>query len=179
MTPDAPPPEPDRRSILIVEDEEITRTIVVRYFEAAGLKVHAAETGAEALAILRTYGREIDWLFTDIQLPGEISGWIVGAEFNLNHPLRPVIYATASARHASSQAAGSVFIQKPYSPRDVFAVFRELDGRAAAMSDLVQPYFPPKPPLRPRKASAEDRSDQDASAVVARTMAPTASRLDP
>src|SRR5215204_2112451 len=92
-----------RRSILIVEDEEITRTITVRYFEVAGLLVHAAESGEEALAILRSHGAGIDWLFTDICLPGVISGWIVGAEFNLNHPLRPVIYATASADQASAQ----------------------------------------------------------------------------
>jgi CheY-like chemotaxis protein len=130
-----------RRSILIVEDEEITRAIIVRYFEAAGLHVHAAESGEEALAILRDHGTAIDWLFTDICLPGAISGWIVGAEFNLNHPLRPVIYATAQAEQASAQAAGSVFIQKPYSPKTVFEVFQNLDARAAAVSDLFRPYF--------------------------------------
>lgn len=131
----------DQRSILIVEDEEITRTIMVRYFEVAGLTVHAAETGEEALSILRTHGPAIDWLFTDICLPGAISGWIVGAEFNLNHPLRPVIYATASAEQASAQAAGSVFIHKPYSPKDVFEVFQDLESRAAAISDLFRSYF--------------------------------------
>lgn len=122
------------RSILIVEDDPITRSIVTRYFEVAGLHVHAAESGEEALAILRAHGPAIDWLFTDICLSGGISGWIVGAEFNLNHPLRPVIYATASAQQALAQAAGSVFIQKPYSPDDVFRVFRDLERRADAMS---------------------------------------------
>jgi two-component system, OmpR family, response regulator len=131
----------DQRSILIVEDEEITRSIIVRYFEVAGLNVHAADTGEEALAILRNHGTAIDWLFTDICLPGAISGWIVGAEFNLNHPLRPVIYATASAEQASAQAAGSVFIQKPYSPKDVFEVFQDLETRAAAISDLFRSFF--------------------------------------
>jgi CheY-like chemotaxis protein len=151
MAPNSALHDSSPRSILIVEDEAITRSIIVRYFEAAGLTVHAAETGAEALAILRTYGREIHWLFTDICLPGEISGWIVGAEFNLNHPLRPVIYATASAEQASSQAAGSVFVQKPYSPKDVFAVFQELEKRATAMSDLVRPYFPAEVPSRSQR----------------------------
>jgi two-component system, OmpR family, response regulator len=136
-----------QRSILIVEDEEITRTITVRYFEVAGLLVHAAESGEEALAILRSHGAGIDWLFTDICLPGVISGWIVGAEFNLNHPLRPVIYATASADQASAQAAGSVFIHKPYSPKEVFEVFQDLETRSAAMAELFHPYFD-RPPER-------------------------------
>jgi CheY-like chemotaxis protein len=126
------------RSILIVEDDAITRSIVTRYFEVAGLRVHVAESGEDALAILRAHGAAIDWLFTDICLSGGISGWIVGAEFNLNHPLRPVIYATASARQAPAQAAGSVFIQKPYSPEDVFRVFRDLERRADAVSAAFQ-----------------------------------------
>jgi CheY-like chemotaxis protein len=134
-------PSSGQRSILIVEDEAITRSIIVRYFEVAGLRVHAAETGEEALAILRNHGTAIDWLFTDICLPGVISGWIVGAEFNLNHPLRPVIYATASAEQASAQAAGSVFVQKPYSPKVVFEVFEDLEVRAAAVSELFRSFF--------------------------------------
>jgi CheY-like chemotaxis protein len=131
----------DQRTILIVEDDPITRAIVVRYFEMAGLRVFQAESGEDALGILRARGRAIDWLFTDIVLPGEISGWIVGAEFNLNHPLRPVIYATASAERGREQAAGSVFIQKPYSPKDVFAVFRDLEKRAAEMADIFRPFY--------------------------------------
>jgi len=131
MSGDSPIPS-QSRSILVVEDDAITRSIVVRYFERAGLQVHAAESGEEALAILRTHGRAIDWLFTDIRLSGAISGWIVGAEFNLNHPLRPVIYATASAPSGLAQAAGSVFIRKPYVPQDVFRVFEDLERRATA-----------------------------------------------
>jgi CheY-like chemotaxis protein len=141
MPSDAGAAPSNRRTILIVEDDDITRIVIVRYFEVAGLQVFAAEDGAEALEILRRHGRGIDWLFTDINLPGEISGWIVGAEFNLNHPLRPVIYATASAEQAYVQAAGSVFIQKPYSPKDVFAVFQELESKAAAVSDAVRPFL--------------------------------------
>jgi two-component system, OmpR family, response regulator len=141
MLPDPSAAAPSRRSILIVEDDPITRAIIVRFFEVAGLAVHAAETGAEALSILRDQGSAIDWLLTDIHLPGEISGWIVGAEFNLNHPLRPVIYATASAEQTLVQAAGSVFVQKPYSPSEVMAVFRDLEARAAAMSEAVRPFL--------------------------------------
>jgi CheY-like chemotaxis protein len=133
------PSPTDQRSILIVEDDAITRAILARYFEVAGLQVYAAETGEDALAILRAHGPAIDWLFTDIRLPGAISGWIVGAEFNLNHPLRPVIYATASAERVSAQAVGSVFIRKPYSPMDVFTVFQELESRAVAASDAFRP----------------------------------------
>jgi CheY-like chemotaxis protein len=137
------PPQTDPRSILIVEDDAITRAILARYFKAAGLKVYATESGEEALTILRAHGPAIDWLFTDIRLPGAISGWIVGAEFNLNHPLRPVIYATASAERVSAQAVGSVFIRKPYSPMEVFAVFQDLENRAAAVSDTFRPLTHP------------------------------------
>ena len=33
------------------------------------------DAGEEALSILRDRQQEIDWLFTDIRLPGVIDGW--------------------------------------------------------------------------------------------------------
>ncbi len=37
----------------------------------------------------------IDWLFADIRLPGAVDGWVVGSEFRLTHPFRPIVYASA------------------------------------------------------------------------------------
>src|SRR5215211_4094807 len=78
---------PDHRTpILVVEDEPITREILVRYLERTGFVTHSCSTGEEALSILRPDGAGIDWLLTDINLPGCIDGWVVGAEFHLMYP---------------------------------------------------------------------------------------------
>jgi CheY-like chemotaxis protein len=97
----------------------------------AGYEVLSAETGEHALMLLREWGERIDWLFVDIRLPGVIDGWIVGSEFTLNHPLRPVIYASAYAPDSSRQVAGSVFMPKPVSVTKIVATFKELMARYA------------------------------------------------
>jgi len=126
-----------RNSVLVVEDDLVTREIVIRYLDQAGFITYAATTGEEALAILRREGPRIDWLFTDIVLPGVIDGWIVGAEFHLSYPLRPVVYATATAERSRSQAFGSLFVLKPYSPASIVALFRKLADGTGNLNPLA------------------------------------------
>jgi two-component system, OmpR family, response regulator len=69
----------------------------------------------------------IDWLFTDIRLPGCIDGWRVADEFRLTHPFRPVVYATAYAPgETRPQLHGSLIFRKPYRPAEIVAAFRRL-----------------------------------------------------
>ena len=114
------------RTILVVEDEPITQEIVTRYLERSGYRVLRADCGEDALQILRREGGAIDWLLTDIHLPGVIDGWVVGAEFHLSYPLRPVIYTSALTPGASRCPAGGVYLPKPYSPALVADVIGRL-----------------------------------------------------
>ena len=113
-------------SILLVEDEPLTRQVTARYLAQAGFQVEVAETGEEALEFLRGDGHCVDWLLTDINLPGAINGWVVGAEYHLNHPLRPVLYVSAFASPSSPQPADGVYISKPYSPAMIVDTIRNL-----------------------------------------------------
>lgn len=109
--------------VLLVEDEPIVRTMLTGYLRKAGFAVLTADDGEKALAIMRSSTTRLDWLYTDIKLPGSIDGWIVGAEFHLMHPLRPVVYATASAPQSRAQTAQSIFIRKPFDPQVVVDFF--------------------------------------------------------
>jgi two-component system OmpR family response regulator len=122
-------------SVLLVEDEPITRTVTARYLHQAGFVVHMAENGEEALGLLRRKDLSVDWLLTDINLPGIIDGWIVGAEFHLTHPLRPVIYASAFAAPVTARPSGGVFVSKPYSAATIVDVIEKL----SAGDDLDDP----------------------------------------
>jgi CheY-like chemotaxis protein len=126
------------RTILVVEDEPITQEIVVRYLERAGYSVIAASCGEDALQVLREEGGAIDWLLTDIHLPGVIDGWVVGAEFHLSYPLRPVIYTSAFSPGASPCLAGGVYLPKPYSP----AMVADVIGRLSSQ-DLTRDFRTP------------------------------------
>ncbi|MDQ4136419.1 MAG: response regulator [Pseudomonadota bacterium] len=143
---------PGARRILVVEDDVVLRDMLVRGLQKSGYDVLSAETGERALALLREWGEGIDWLFVDIRLPGVIDGWVVGSEFTLNHPLRPVIYASAYAPDFSRQVAGSVFMRKPVKVREIVAAFQELTARyetqlsESAGLRMAQRAAPAQPP---------------------------------
>src|SRR3712207_5029679 len=115
-------------TILVVEDEPLVRDLLVTELEEVGYKVVAVDAGEEALAILQDRKQQIDWLFTDIRLPGVIDGWRVADEFRLTHPFRPVVYATAYAPEQPRQLQGSYFFRKPYRPAQIVAAFRRLSA---------------------------------------------------
>ena len=82
-------PHPSGPCVLVVEDNETLLETITAVFEKQGLSVLSATTGEDALALLRERGAAVDWLFTDVRLPGGIDGWRVAEEFRFAHPFRP------------------------------------------------------------------------------------------
>jgi hypothetical protein len=76
-------------------------------------------------------GAGIDWLLTDINRPGCIKGWVVGAEFHLMYPLRHVIYTSTCAPALKSNMAGGVYVPKPFSPAKIVEVVQQLTDQDA------------------------------------------------
>lgn len=113
------------RTVLLVEDESILRTIMVEELVFAGFRVLEAETGEQAVDLIREHGAEIGFLFTDIRLPGVLSGWNVAFEFRFLHPLRPVVYATGYSPE-QDQVSGSILLRKPYRPEQVVEALKKL-----------------------------------------------------
>ncbi|MGA7868017.1 MAG: ATP-binding protein, partial [Stellaceae bacterium] len=60
-------------TVLVVDDDEIVRTTVASMLEDLGYTVLLASNGREALALLEKRGN-FDLLFTDVVMPGAISG---------------------------------------------------------------------------------------------------------
>jgi CheY-like chemotaxis protein len=103
---------PDTPSILVVEDEDMLREVVVEALEAAGWATHGSATGEDAVGLIDRLPR-LDALLTDIRLPGAVDGWAVAERFRARHERGAVIYATAfSATH--TPVSGSMFFRKPY-----------------------------------------------------------------
>ena len=113
--------------ILVVEDEPIFHSLVVKVLERAGYKTVSAHNGEEALSMLRRPDEQIDWLLTDIRLAGVIDGWVVGSEFHLRQPFRPVVYMSGVEKDVGSRRSeNSVFLPKPFDNRDLVDTFRRL-----------------------------------------------------
>ncbi|MDB5738967.1 MAG: hypothetical protein JWP16_7 [Alphaproteobacteria bacterium] len=97
---------------LVVEDEWLLRMHLVDELTDAGWQILEAGTGEEALAITDSEPR-IDFLITDIRLPGIVDGWGVAERFRAVHAGAPVIYVSANPDLLTRRAPGSLFFGKP------------------------------------------------------------------
>jgi DNA-binding response OmpR family regulator len=115
-----------RTRLMLVEDDPDLHELYARVARRQGYDVLSAYSGEQALSLLRA--QETDWLLTDIRLPGPIDGWVVGSEFSLTHPLRPVIYMSAVEPDSSRRTAISLFLQKPVMISDLITTFRRMSA---------------------------------------------------
>lgn len=122
--------EAGQPGVLLVEDEALLRLTVAEALQDRGFKVVEAANGEEALQILRERSGDIDWLFTDIRLPGAINGWHVAFAFRFIHPLRPVIYATGWSQDLPPSVAGSLVFRKPYDLDEILEALQTLSKRS-------------------------------------------------
>ncbi|MDR0562507.1 MAG: response regulator [Spirochaetaceae bacterium] len=79
QTPEPPKEEPEQanfkgRRILVVDDIEINREILVSLLEPTLLEIDSAATGAEAVELCRKYPDRFDLIFMDVQMP-EMDGF--------------------------------------------------------------------------------------------------------
>jgi DNA-binding NtrC family response regulator len=106
-------------TILVVEDDALTRLVISDYLQECGFQVYGAATVPEAIDILQSAGSRIDLVFSDIRLPGEMDGIHLARWVNENRAGLPVIVTSGDA--ARSEAARELchsenmsFFAKPY-----------------------------------------------------------------
>jgi PAS domain S-box-containing protein len=67
---DDEPPTGDGESVLLVEDEDAVRQMLLRQLDNAGYRVRAAASPLEALEVFTADPRSFDMLLTDVVMPG-------------------------------------------------------------------------------------------------------------
>jgi CheY-like chemotaxis protein len=122
-------------TILIAEDDPFVRSAVIRRVEALGYRVVAAVNGKEALQQLRA-DSSIDMLFTDIVMPGGMSGWELADQAQRIRPGLPVLFTSGYALETLVEQgrahAQAIVLTKPY--RKVELAQRLRDALAAAVA---------------------------------------------
>ncbi|HKA78290.1 MAG TPA: response regulator [Pseudolabrys sp.] len=120
-------------SVLVVEDEVLISNLVADALSASGFVVHEVTTADEALRYIDS-GADIDVLFTDVNLPGDMDGAELATRARELRPEMPIVYA--SGRFKLSDIAPlvsrSLFMAKPYDPADVCALLTRLTGGGPA-----------------------------------------------
>jgi DNA-binding response OmpR family regulator len=128
------------QTILIVEDEFAIREVVRKYLELEGFAVLEAESGIQALALLREQAVEL--LVLDIMLPG-LDGFTITRAIRSTSDYgslmldnsTPIIMLTARGeendRLAGFQLGVDDYIVKPFSPRELVARVKAVLRRSA------------------------------------------------
>jgi len=120
-------PMPTGANILVVEDEALIGEMVVDALEQQGFGVVLVSNAADALRHVQS-GAQVDALFTDIHLPGEMDGSELASRVRSLRPDMPIVYASGQWRPAEREhlVSRSVFLPKPYDPRDAGSLLLRL-----------------------------------------------------
>ena len=116
-----------RTNVLMVEDELLISEMISGILCENGFDVHAVTNGATALRYLDD-GREVDVLFTDINIEGRMDGSMLAKQAHEGRPEMPIVYC--SGRYSASALAPlmsrSLFLKNPYNLADLCTLLAQL-----------------------------------------------------
>jgi CheY-like chemotaxis protein len=114
-------------TVLVIEDDDDVRTYSVETLRELGYRVIEAHDGPSGLSLLERQSH-VDLLFTDIVLPGGMTGAQVAAHARKLRPELKVLFTTGYARnaivHRGRLDRGAQLITKPFSHAELAAKVR-------------------------------------------------------
>lgn len=113
--------------ILVVEDDERVRRVVVARLTKAGYSVLESQDAANALELLST-SEPIDLLFTDIIMPGGMTGDELASKAVLLRPGLKVLFTSGYAEPgiANRSLPTASWLKKPYTAQELSIRLRQL-----------------------------------------------------
>ncbi|WP_247870001.1 PAS domain-containing protein [Methylophaga sp. SB9B] len=132
-TADNPPalpiqPKTGKEHILVVEDDDLVRSYVISQLEFIGYQVISASNGQEAMEIIQS-DAHIDLLFTDVVMPGGISGRDLSDKAQRIRPQLKVLFTSGytenSIVHHGRLDPGVMLLSKPYSRDELSTKIRQ------------------------------------------------------
>jgi len=127
----APPAEVHgTETILVVEDKDAVRMVLQAVLERFGYQVVLAQDGPDALARWAEHRERIALLFTDVMMPGGLTGKDLADRLRADRPDLKVVFCSgydANILDAEAlQAAGTRFLTKPFDLARLTQVVREV-----------------------------------------------------
>ena len=121
-------------TILAVEDDPKLQRLTRRLLAREGYSVLEAGDGAQALATWAAHRDEIDLLYTDMVMPGTLSGLQLAQRFQEEKPgLKVIITSGYNTDHVDLEAvaaASIVYLPKPCEPEVLLETIRRILGPA-------------------------------------------------
>jgi PAS domain S-box-containing protein len=124
-----------RETILVAEDEDALREMVVQVLKIQGYTVLEAASGRHALEVWEQANRPVDLLLTDMVMPGGIMGSDLAERLSRQCPHLKVIYTSGYSPGMAGKDASLLearnFLPKPYSIGKLAQFVRECLDTAA------------------------------------------------
>lgn len=118
-------------TVLLVEDDEIVRSLIREILKDHGYQVLEAADGTTALSIFEIYKAKINLLLTDIIMPGMSGGELRDRAVEMRPDIK-VLFISGYTDDSLSQSgilnSGATFLEKPFTPDDLAQKVREVLG---------------------------------------------------
>jgi CheY-like chemotaxis protein len=102
---------------LVVEDDDIQRSMVALLLEECEMKVIECESGEDAVRILQDAGLDLSLVYADAHLPGKMSGTELAQLAKQRFPKLHVV--VSSGDPSVKLPRGATFMPKPWRPLDL------------------------------------------------------------
>jgi two-component system cell cycle sensor histidine kinase/response regulator CckA len=106
-----PPPQPNTRVVLVIDDEDLVRDVVARMIEDLGYGALTAADGATGLAMLEA--NPIDAVLVDMTMP-RMNGRDVIEQLRARRPNLPIILCSGFDRDGHGPVHADAYLPKPF-----------------------------------------------------------------
>ena len=124
-----PLPKGKEELILVVEDNELVRSLMTRELTRAGYRVMTAEDGLEALSLYNNASEAIDLILTDLSMPRMGGAELIRTLRKKDPATKALIvtgYNDGSSIGGSELLEGVPVLQKPYLREELLLLVSDL-----------------------------------------------------
>jgi PAS domain S-box-containing protein len=151
-------------TILVVEDDDLVRGFVIAQLHSLGYRTAAAADSRAALEYVDS-GQPFDLLFTDVVMPGGMTGRQLADEVARHQPGTKILYTSGYAGNAIAQHGrldhGVMLLSKPYRKSELASALRQALGDAVAKMPVSGPF----PRADTSSAAPKPRRDSSGAAL--------------
>ncbi len=122
--------------ILIAEDDEMVRDVIVKFLTDEGYSVVAANDGLAAIRLLRV--EDINLVITDLRMPGADGMEVLRTAIRINPKIAVVVltaYGTLDTTLEVMKEGAYDYTLKPFVMQELFLVVRNAHERAILISE--------------------------------------------
>ena len=111
-------------TVLVIDDEEVVRSVSRRYLQRVGFHVLTASHGTEGIEVFRTHADEVVCVVLDLTMPGMTGIEVLRGLRRVREDVPIILSSGYNEQDVSQQFAGrrlAAFLQKPYTADELIS----------------------------------------------------------